>query len=1664
MNDTSNSNVFSTGGGGHVFENSVQTAFVITMMVDGNIPGIPQGKIEDIRLQAKSSTDDLVVRICSNKFEQKLFAQIKHNLTFSSTNETFLEVLKAFWNDYNDSSLFNPETDKLAFIVGGLNSKQRNHIKPILNWSNSKRTFAEYQIELQSSQLKLAEFKTFYDGLNSIADDGVSITEAEVWEFLKVVELFDYDFVNEHSVDKAYFLNLIEAYNNSTSKPIEIWGSIYEHISKKNAEGATLTSKELEKSFNYFGNKSPQSKDSLNKLLDESSLLIDRISDRIGDFHLNRVAFTGELKSGILLNNVTIISGQAGIGKSAFSKEILSELKDHFVLSFVADQFNRPRLSESFSNLGITQNLIQVVSHYSLYSEKLIYIDSFEKLLEGEADAFRELLILIKKYRIKLIVSCRDYAVEALTFKFDLNISKDSIIEVPVLEDTELESISQHLPELEQILRNENLKNLLNRPKYLDFAFRLAKRTSENLVTVDELVFKQKLWDHIVKNINVQKEGIHEKREASFIELAVNRAKHMTLYTDVSGLDITTVNTLYNDGIISKSDDLYAPSHDILEDWALIRHIWNIRIRNSDDTEFFANLSTEPAIRRAFRLWLEELLLKGGSKAYEFIRNSILSNSLARHWKDEVTIAILKSTLARDFFEENSTSLLANDFELLSKFVHLLRVACKDSRQVPKGPGWEVVIEFIYSRIELLTAIYPLVLGLFVDWRLKIYYNRAQQLPPESQSAGLSILKILDRSKSDYSSWGNRKFRDDQIENAIELLFHLASVIKNEVEQLLIDASSRILSPREEESDYRTRDYCEKIVEYSISGLHSGALPQVFPDLLTSVANDHWKEDKKPKEDWFGRRDEVESYFGLTHKFKRDYFPASSYQTFVNKLLWYHPIKAFDFIIDLVSYSSKKYEDSDFAKSDVVKLALKFDDKEISQTGSYVLWQMFRGTGTVTPYLLQSVLMSLERYLFELGQSGSEVATKNLHFSFEYLILNSDSVAITSVLSSIAMAYPKQVGIKILFFLQCREFLDWDSGRWSSDQSHMLLNSPLKSRVDEYFFDEERQEAENWEHRKKYYRGLLGFISDFQLRDGSINKEIHESIDSLRKKSDPTDLQWRKMLTEMDTRQWKAEVVEGQPNIVAVQPEYKGDVKEMVDSFEEERVESNKAAGYWSKVKALYEGKEKELIEIEFWKECKDYFEATIENPQSKGLWSPIMFAVPGQLAYVGLKNLTLEDSDFEWVLNLVIRQCGIIVSKSDEFGGQIDFSVNLMDYDPLLDLLAYITKFKERIPDDKYLEVKTLIMVICLKMHNNHHQKSLFNSIRLNLWKYDLPFATSLVFGTMRYAEFSKKYGHKRHYSDDKEELKEIEERERVIFDEILTHEYKISNTKLSFDYETHSPHYVHVINQIIAIDADLDFVKEYLLNSFKTHLDAVKRENKGYNTTSYLDTGHSLEKTISEFLLANPNQSIVCELFIELVKLSLDNSVNDHYQLEFIDSFFEQVYLALDQKMGPEDDQEISNRFWNLWQILFELINENKSARLSGQFLLHCKYWKAEATDWKPLEQGKAFLEKSIPKLHKYNSNNLLELLSGIGFSTLMPQGITWLVKEIQEAKGKSKINFQRGEKLIKLAYQSNTKELKDNKQYLNDFMWLLDILIELGSSNAYLIRENLIVYKEH
>lgn len=421
--------LFSKGGGGTHFEQCVQTAFLTTMIVKGSVPGLPNSEISEIAFQVSRlgyKTNDLYIICKSQKAELRVLVQIKHELSFTLQNKIFNEVIEQFWADFNNTEIFNRQTDKLLIVKENLNKDEANHVKSILNWAKSHSTPDDFLLEVRRIKGKEEALNIFKEVAENKA--GKKISESELFEFLKCIDLLAYDFGNSASKDEASFINLINLSKNkeSASSGKEIWDSIFAFATQKNKDGGSFTHESIQKEqiYKYFDiQKLNTYFSSVKKLRSASESILKPLDSKIKGFHIERSDINQSIVSSVNNFHFTVVTGKPGVGKSAAVKDILyNDFSSASVFVFRADQFNSPHLANVFSEIGIHETIQDIISCISLIPEKIFVIDSLEKLLEGDPEnAFKQLLPFLNEFKdIKVVLISRVYAIDLIMQKFKI--------------------------------------------------------------------------------------------------------------------------------------------------------------------------------------------------------------------------------------------------------------------------------------------------------------------------------------------------------------------------------------------------------------------------------------------------------------------------------------------------------------------------------------------------------------------------------------------------------------------------------------------------------------------------------------------------------------------------------------------------------------------------------------------------------------------------------------------------------------------------------------------------------------------------------------------------------------------------------------------------------------------------------------------------------------------------------------------------------------------------------------------------------------------------------------------------------------------------------------------------------------------------------------------
>jgi len=1677
---STNSNVYSQGGGGPLYEFEVDSAYFINFLIGGGVPGLNDSNIIEFRQQSGSlgyKTDDLLLKCLDiNSIEHIVLFQVKHNLTISENDDEFQKLLKEAWLDFKNASLFNYLRDRIYLIKSNLTLNEKNDLKQLLNWAKLKATFEDFQNEFLKINKKEKYFNLFKTVILQTDKD---VTDVDLFNFFKCFDILEYDFGNIASTSKAHFLTLIElAKSENASSAIQIWNDVLAFISNSDSNGGLFNPSNLPIEMTSLFNKTyynPTVK-KLKKLSQQNFEIIQFIENTIGGICLNREDIVQDAVTKLNTNRILIISGEPGAGKSAIAKMLLETIyqtNSGYVLAFKADELADKNLRDIFRPYNIDLTIKEIFSHFPLLQENIIYIDSAEKLLEGDGIGLKQLLSAINDIaNVKLILSCRSINLNLIERKF-FHTKVYEKLEVALLDDEELNILEKQIPAIRTFKKNTRILPLIKNPKYLDFAVKSIPTPTDDFSEMNEIEFSNQLWEAIIENkLDANFDGFPIRRSNLFIELAVKRAKMMKPFIALETSDHQVLAKLEKDNVIIKSptSDTYAPSHDVLEDWALVRFVSKHFSDIKNEEEFFNQLGTEPAMRRAYRLWVQNALKQKEIAKIDFFTNNIKSSKIERFWKDESLVALLNSDYCKLFFEKNFNLLKENNWNIFFWIIHVLRTACREKSNtskdfkffVPTGYGWIEIIKRIKDNItEIPEGYHNLIVNVISDWSNTLYIS--EKVPEGTREAALIILYLLENNflkNSEYS------YDDKNVERCLCLVFDLCGGAIPEVEEILNKAIKE--SQKDEtNSNWIDTRYYSKILTLSLSGLKAGNLARYLPELIITIAKEKWyRKPKKRTKRTEGllsfisekpNRDDVNYHFGLAEKYDMDYFPASAYQTPILWLLRNHPYKTIDFICELINYSTEKYLASDFSKDDgcmVIELTL-YDNSKIIQKGSSVLWSMYRGTGKVTPYLLQSVLMALEYYLLEVaecGESFKDYFQQLLHI----LYTKSKSVATTAVISSVCQAYPLMVDDKLLPLFTHRKLICWDVSRFTDDfhPFNLMSNNEI--------FDKERVKSDKLPHRLKNTPGIKGFIVDYCFNIRALNKQVFEILDNHRANAAPDDYEWRKILDDMDIRTWRLskEIKREGKTAILIEPSYNVEIQAYVDETKEPFEESNKNAGY--KLLLLKVEKKETQISVEQWKEIYQYYVALT------GL--KFYEHVPGLLAVIGIKevwqHLTLEEK--EWCVTIVIQSTNKLIEKQYK-PYNFSFDISPFDNDAVLSVVPLLISLPELNESREQIEMLIVTLLITHFQLNDTAYKKFLNSFEENLWVLSPETAIKFFNGTLAFAKFTKANPFYIDHPYTSEQNRAYSKKLNSFTKKMLK-----GKTDVVFDEINFTDFSKWIILKVISLVPNINPSSECIAFLKKINDLYVEREGMGRRSGDYDSRVHEVRICLTEklsniiFWSIDTSGSELMEYLLSKINdrdiltkaLHRDNEI-----FLFFRGIFKNLIIIADHNL-PLDNaiktQQTIATFEKIWLKFEEVLSKQKIPLFADLLLLEIE-WNDSSVTWKPIENMTDFFKRNIKKYGLSRPQTVINLLSHIGDNQLLPNGINQLV-EILKTTTESKLLFyyKYSEKLMNRIYENHLPEVKANRELLLNYLWLLDEMTNQGSSDSYWIREFLVSFK--
>lgn len=1385
---------------------------------------------------------------------------------------------------------------------------------------------------------------------------------------------------------------------------------------------------------------------------------------------IDRTNFIETIKEDSEKSEIIIISGEGGSGKTALIKEFYEDVKNEMPLYiFKAAEFNISDIKDVFNKYG-EHSLNDFIEIHECEDKKFIVIDSAEKLSDLEnQDAFKEFLSTLLKNSWKIIFTTRHSYLDDLKFQFiEVYRLHFQAINLENLSKTELHALSEKYNF--QLPSDEKFQSRIENLFYLDEYLQNYQSFGDG-INYDH--FKNVLWQKKIQNSTERKDNLHIERENIFLSLAKIRCE--------SGLFFIKPEQWWSDKALSKleADEIikydssqggYFITHDIYEEWALDKII-EIDFNTSEDYfDFFEQIGTSLSIRRAFRNWLSAKLIENIDDIKSFIENVFMEEKVKAFWKDELLISVLLSDYSEAFFNQFEKTILGQEQYFLKKIVFLLRTACKEIDKslsnnlalqddnslylkyvftTPKGRGWDYTIGFLYDHIdEFSPTSIDYIIPLLQDWNNN---NKSGETTRKASLFALHFYKEI-------------QFNDDlryssKIEKELVIIIlHGASEIKDELKAIFDEI---IVNKWVNHSDAYS-DLCNTI----LTSTHDN-IPVIFslPDYVIKLSDLFWFKTGKTNSAYEYDGMGVEKYYSLSQNLHHDYHPASAFQTPIYWLLQFSLRKTIDFILDFTNKTVQSYVDSDHDNT-VEEIEIIIDDKaKTKQFISHSLWNMYRGTGSpVTPYLLQSIHMALEKYLMKISKTEDETLIESW---LVYLITKSKSASITSVVTSVVLAYPDKLFnvAKILF--KTSEFFLYDRIRVSSEyQAEMLYSRGHGLDYKNKIFNDERIKTCDDSHRKTSLESLVLNYQIFKSENISEEESKHrqkiiwdiidgyyEGLPDASKETD-NDKTLKLLLAGIDRRKMNPIIEQKDAKLlINLNPEIEPDLKKHSEDAMKVSLEMMKYTSLqlWATYRFDKSKKSGDYEQYEnnpnlVLKETKEIVDELKNSTDAKFhlFNSSIPAFTCSALIREHCEELSIEDK--EYCKNIIIEYA--IGPFSPNYRYQISDGVEVA-----VNALPFLFNlFPEEIEDFKRILLLILFDTYPIGQYKRICDYSI-EAIVNNLWNISYEDANAIFLGFLKLKpkfnqleddivkdhRISRCQIFETFVTEYESELENIVSN-NVLYDDINIYELNLEVLETAFQ----------ILPSSTSNDIHLGFITSILPLFSKALL--IDDEKIDYSLR------HRFFEKFSYFILNRERKNIN-----KFIKPFVDNFSNSR-EMPY---FFQELIFT-------EDKVKKYEQFWIIWESFYDKIITMCNSKTSNYdlseivhiYLLACPYWTETAKEWHSLkDREKLFYKKICKDIGQCPSvlYSISKLLNEIG-SGFLSDGIFWISEMIEknsnlstEELGKNTIYYI--EVIIRKYTYLNRTKIKTDLKIKNEILIVLNFLIEKGSVNGYLLREDIL-----
>jgi hypothetical protein len=602
----------STGGGGFTFADKIAAGFLARMLRRQLFLGGDVGPVTEIDFETSESgnpLDDLQLTLGHGQQITRIFLSVKSNrqLTTAGFDAEFVADAWEQSTAVPKRKPFDPEVDLLG-LTAGMVEEDALHAWTTLQReavdTTPQRLLDRLVPERQTNQVE----RDIFDSLRATGTE-VKRDALEAARLVSRIRLFP--FSEEDEGDYVELCTEIVA-DGSLSDANNLWGRLLQVAADSRGTGAHYGVTRLLRRIRP----DIELKDYPDFAADWVKLealsaenLQHGIQRSLGNgFHLARDTARAKVAAAMDGNEVTVVSGESGSGKSSLISELVrTGGRFRRVVCLTTGQLAKPSQIEVALALNLRHPVPELLGGSAVRGCALV-IDGFEQF---EGDARRNIIRILKELNEqkfenwRVVLSC-----QPLT----LGVVRDALFEAGVasfervdFEKPELEEIMGALtdmPSIYPLLLRKELQPILRNLMILDWVIRagIALRIPASQAWVGETEIIDLIWDRWVDS-DVKSFA----RDALLRLLGRIEGEQLTgaVHIDAIPIDqLPLLGELAQKGLVRTDDGAVRFFHDLMGDWARYR---SLKLAGGGAAAQIQALAKEPRWGRAIRLYAQSL-------------------------------------------------------------------------------------------------------------------------------------------------------------------------------------------------------------------------------------------------------------------------------------------------------------------------------------------------------------------------------------------------------------------------------------------------------------------------------------------------------------------------------------------------------------------------------------------------------------------------------------------------------------------------------------------------------------------------------------------------------------------------------------------------------------------------------------------------------------------------------------------------------------------------------------------------------------------------------------------------------------------------------------------------------------------------------------------------